>query len=74
MATVIITTTEAYEQFEEVLNESEGWSFGGYTYSAAEILKQTDPVAYEIAFVDYVDYLAENDGIYVETMTKPEEK
>lgn len=48
------------EDFDEMLDEAHGEiKLLGITYDASFILKQTDPIAYEIAQQDYISYLYE---------------
>lgn len=61
-----ITETEAYDRYNDWLDEAYGdVVLGHLSYTASDVLRSTDPTAYRVGFADYVDSLAD-DGITVE--------
>jgi len=69
----LITETEALEMFNEMLDDCEGpVELCGMTYSASNVLREIDPVAYRCGFNDYVDSLTDDD-IFVEGLTESED-
>mgnify|MGYP000986914026 CR=1 FL=1 len=72
--TTWINEEELKESFAEVLDDVyEPWIFGGCEYMPSDILKEIDPVHYEIALQDHADYLAEEDRVFCKGYTNPEE-
>ena len=68
----LITEAEALEMYEEMLDDCEGpVELCGMTYSASNVLREIDPVAYRCGFNDYVDSLTDDD-IFVEGLTESE--
>ena len=68
----LITEAEALEMYEEMLDDCEGpVELCGMTYSASNVLREIDPVAYRCGFNDYVDSLTDDD-IFVEGLTEDE--
>jgi len=61
----IITESEAYERYDEMLDSYDEVDVCGYKYSPSHALKQIDPIAYRVGFSDYLSSL-EEDGIQVE--------
>lgn len=54
---------EAYELYDEFLNEMDGEiQVGGCVFDASRILKELDPIAYQVGFYDWMDA----EGIEVE--------
>jgi len=69
----LITEAEALEMYEEMLDDCEGLvELCGMTYSASNVLREIDPVAYRCGFNDYVDSLTDDD-IFVEGLTESED-
>ena len=69
----LITEAEALEMYEEILDDCEGpVELCGMTYSASNVLREIDPVAYRCGFNDYVDSLTDDD-IFVEGLTESED-
>jgi len=69
----LITEAEALEMYEEMLDDCEGpVELCGMTYSASNVLREIDPVAYRCGFNDYVDSLTDDD-IFVEGLTESED-
>jgi hypothetical protein len=52
---MIKTMEEAYERFDEMLDESGPVIVGGIEFSPSAILKEMDPIAYDVGFNDYMD-------------------
>jgi len=72
MAT-LITENNGYELYNQSLDDCNERYMGFYP---SDILKSCDPIAYELGFQDFCEWLAE-DGIYVENYTEdymPEEE
>ena len=68
----LICPSEAMEMYDEMLDDCEGpVTLCGMTYSASQVLREVDPVAYRCGFNDYVDSLTEDD-IFVEGHTESE--
>ena len=58
---MIKTMEEALEMYEQMLDESGPVIVGGIEFSPSAILKEMDPIAYDVGFNDYMD------GIGVDT-------
>lgn len=63
------TTTEAYEAYDEFLNETapsgEGTvNVAGYDYEVARVLREVDPVAYRCGFNDWLD----SEGVDIDSL------
>ena len=68
----LITKRQAAEMYDEMLDDCEGPVIVcGMTYSASQVLREVDPVAYRCGFNDYVDSLT-HDDIFVEGLTDSE--
>ena len=68
----LISERTAHAWFDEMLDDCEGpVELCGMTYSASEVLREVDPVAYRCGFNDYVDSLTEED-VFVEGLTEDE--
>ena len=68
----LITEDQAVEMYDEMLDDCEGpVELCGMTYSASQVLREVDPVAYRCGFNDYVDSLTDDD-VFVEGLTEPE--
>ena len=52
---VIRTMEEAYERFDDMLDESGPVVIAGIEFSPSAILKEMDPIAYDTNFNDYMD-------------------
>jgi hypothetical protein len=52
---MIKTMTEAYERFDDMLDESGPVVIAGIEFSPSIILKEMDPIAYDTGFNDYMD-------------------
>ena len=52
----VISERMAEEMYDEMLDDCEGpVELCGMTYSASQVLREVDPVAYRCGFNDYVD-------------------
>lgn len=52
----ITTTTEAYEAYDEMLDDVYGQAtIGGQKYQTSRALREVDPVAYRCGFNDWAD-------------------
>ena len=68
----VISERMAEEMYDEMLDDCEGpVELCGMTYSASQVLREVDPVAYRCGFNDYVDSLT-HDDIFVEGLTEDE--
>lgn len=52
---MIKTMEEAYERFDDMLDESGPVVIAGIEFSPSAILKEMDPIAYDTNFNDYMD-------------------
>ena len=52
---MIKTIEEAYERFDDMLDESGPVVIAGIEFSPSAILKEMDPIAYDTNFNDYMD-------------------
>lgn len=52
---MIKTYQEAYELYEQMLDEAGPVVVGGIEFSPSAILKEMDPIAYDVGFNDYMD-------------------
>jgi len=52
---MIKTMEEAYERFDDMLDESGPVVIAGIEFSPSAILKEMDPIAYDVNFNDYMD-------------------
>ena len=52
---MIKTMEEAYERFDDMLDESGPVVIAGLEFSPSAILKEMDPIAYDTGFNDYMD-------------------
>ena len=52
---MIKTMEEAYERFDDMLDESGPVIIAGIEFSPSAILKEMDPIAYRTYFNDYMD-------------------
>jgi hypothetical protein len=61
--TTVLTENDMDEQFQETLNERypDGIDIIGYTYDAARLLKDADPIAYHETYLGYLDSLLRDD-------------
>jgi len=56
------TQEELEEQFDEMLDESyEPFKIGTSTFYASQILNNCDPIMYQIAVDEYIDFLQEQE-------------
>ena len=51
----MISLSEAYERYDDMLNESGPIVIGGIEFYPSDILKEMDPIAYNTNFNDYMD-------------------
>lgn len=52
----LLTESDVYGLYDEVLNSFDGpVTVGGVTFDASRVLRQLDPVAYQVGFNDWVD-------------------
>ena len=62
----VITPESAEQMFDEYLDDStEPISIGYGKFYASDILKNCDPIAYDLGLGEFYDHLAENADIYV---------
>ena len=66
----VISEREAYERYDDMLDEHEGFRVGGVWRDYSHVLKSVDPTMYRCGFNDYTSHLEEDD-IYVEGFTEP---
>jgi hypothetical protein len=52
---MIKTMEEALEMYEQMLDESGPVIVGGIEFSPSAILKEMDPIAYDVGFNDYMN-------------------
>ena len=52
---MIKTMEEAYERFDDMLDESGPVVIAGLEFSPSDILREMDPIAYDTGFNDYMD-------------------
>ena len=60
-----LTEKEAYEMYDECLDEEGPIRIGSLSYDPSDVLKNVDPTAYECGFTDYIDSLI-RDGYIIE--------
>jgi hypothetical protein len=66
MKYTVITEYEAEQMFDEYLDDStEPVKLGFGTFYASKILKNCDPIAYDLGLSEFYDHLAGNADIYV---------
>ena len=65
-----ISEHEAYEMYDEMLDDHEGVKIGGVIREYSHVLRKVDPIMYRVGFSDYVSHL-EEDHVYVEGYTEP---
>jgi hypothetical protein len=75
MSTIqILTETEAYESYDEMLDECYPLvQIGSSTFLASSVLREMNPTCYEIGFSEYCDNAAENGHFRVEGYTDDED-
>jgi hypothetical protein len=78
MKYTVIYEGDAEQMFDQYLDEShETYKVAGLTLYPSQILKDCDPIAYDLYLSDFIDHLAENSGIYVYGLNdgdKPEDE
>ena len=52
---MIKTFTEAYEQYDQMLDEAGTVTVAGMEFYPSAVLKEMDNIAYTCGFVDYMD-------------------
>lgn len=65
MATTL-TRLEVEEMFDEALDEGELIRIGNLTYLPSQVLKNTDPIAYNEGVWDFADWLASENEYEIE--------
>jgi hypothetical protein len=73
---MIKTMEEALELYEQMLDESGPVIVGGIEFSPSAILKEMDPIAYDVGFNDYMnacdidtdDFLDDEDSDFDDSM------
>jgi hypothetical protein len=73
---MIKTMEEALELYEQMLDESGPVVVGGIEFSPSAILKEMDPIAYDVGFNDYMnacdidtdDFLDDEDSDFDDSM------
>lgn len=69
----VFTEQEAIGYYDDSLDSSfDFFSIGGLHYSASQVFKAVDPIAYRLDFHSFVDSLV-HDGILVEGFTDTKE-
>ena len=64
--TQTLTEAQALERYNELLDETYDLVYIGHsTFNPSDILQKLDPIAYDLGFTDYVNFLME-DGNTVE--------
>ncbi len=58
--TQYITMEDAYEMYDDMIDECCGEVNVGVTLCASRVLKECDPIAYRCGFNDYMDSLFED--------------
>jgi hypothetical protein len=51
---------EQYLLYDELLDEGQEIRIGNLVYSPSQVLKAVDPIAYEIGFSEFVDFITED--------------
>ena len=51
----MISLSEAYERYDDMLDEAGPVMIGGIEFYPSRILKEMDPIAYDTGFNDYMD-------------------
>lgn len=57
-----MTEHEAYQKYDDMLNELSPIKIGSIEYDTAKALKAVDPIAYNVGFSDFLD----SEGIELE--------
>jgi hypothetical protein len=66
MKYTIIYEGDVEQMFDEYLDDSgELVHVAGLSFYPSKILKECDPIAYDLYLSDFIDHIAENSGIYV---------
>jgi hypothetical protein len=52
-----LTEQEAYEMYDQSLDEQGDVTIGSLSFQPSEIIKELDPIAYRVGFNDFCDYL-----------------
>lgn len=55
-----ITEDEARELYDEYIDEFGDVAVGDIQFSSSRVLKELDPIAYNVGFRDYLDILIED--------------
>lgn len=50
-----LTEHEAYDLFDEMLDELSTFKIGNLEYPGSQVLKAVDPIAYRNEFIDFLD-------------------
>ena len=67
-----ISEEELYESFDDALDQHDPFKIGSLTFYPSQVLKNCDPIAYNIGVDEYADNIAQ-DGTFVEGYTDPKE-
>ena len=65
-----LTEDELYESFDDALDQQDPFKIGILTFYPSQILKNCDPIAYNLGLDEYADLLA-GDGTFVEGYSHP---
>jgi hypothetical protein len=52
---MIKTMEQAYDAYNQMLDEADHVIIGGIEFSPSDILREMDPIAYDVGFNDYMD-------------------
>ena len=58
---------DAYNRFDDMLNESGSVIVAGQEFYPSDILKEMDPIAYRTSFNDYMDSIGVDTDDFLET-------
>lgn len=69
---VWITEEQLLESFDDAIDQEGEVKIGYLTFSRSQILKELDPIAYDLSVGEYADMLAQ-DGEFVKDYTEPKD-
>lgn len=67
-----LTEEELEESFNDALDQHDDIKIGYLAFSPSRVLKNCDPIAYNLGLGDYADTIAQ-DGTFVEGYTEPKD-
>jgi len=68
----VLSQSDASEMYDEILDQDGPVTVAGIQFDPSRILREMDPIAYDVGFSDFVSSL-EEDGVYVEGLTEDED-